>query len=160
MHTFQTHTKLNTGLNNLLLAVDVDNTDRVLIDYAIKIAEKFGSKAWIVHVAAPDPDFVGYGVGPEYIRESRAEDLRNEHRILQKYITEFNERSIVADALLIQGPTVEMLQTEIEKLNIDHLIMGSHKHGFFYDIFVGHTSVRMLKHIDIPVTIIPLPDET
>lgn len=145
-------------MKNLLLAVDIKPTDQVLMDYAIMLAEKFQSKVWIVHIAAPDPDFVGYGVGPTYIRKSRAKELRKEHKELHSYLDRFEIKSITADALLIQGPTVEMLEEEINKLQIDLLIMGSHKHGMLYEMFVGSTTIDMVKKHHIPMMIIPLPD--
>lgn len=145
-------------MKNLLLAVDVKSTDRLLIDFAILMAEKFHSKVWIIHIAAPDPDFVGYGVGPTYIRKSRAEELKKEHKELHSYLSRFDERSVTADALLIQGPTIEMLEEEIKKLKIDLLIMGSHKHGLLYEMFVGNTTIDMVKKHAIPMMIIPIPD--
>ncbi|MBP8086568.1 MAG: universal stress protein, partial [Saprospiraceae bacterium] len=39
------------------------------------------------------------------------------------------------------------------------LILGSHKHGFLYETFVGNTAVRIIKEISIPVMIVPLPSD-
>jgi nucleotide-binding universal stress UspA family protein len=145
-------------LKTILVAVDLKSSDQALIQHASALAEKFKSTVWIIHIAAPDPDFVGYGVGPVYIREMRAEELRKEHKALQSLANELQGKSIQAEALLIQGPTVDMLKEEVKKLNIDLLIMGSHKHGFLYETWVGHTSVKVIKEIPIPVLIIPLAD--
>ena len=51
-------------MKNLLVNVTLEEkqTSR-LIEHAISIAEKFSSKIWLIHIAAPDPDFVGYEVG-------------------------------------------------------------------------------------------------
>lgn len=144
-------------MKNILVAVDLRDTDQLLLSQAVGIAEKFESKIWILHVAAPDPDFVGYGVGPTYIRDTRASELRQEHRQLQSYAGWINDQAIDADGLLIQGPTVEMIKNEAIKLNIDLLILGSHKHGFLYEMFVGHTSLQVIRDIRIPVLIVPLP---
>lgn len=146
-------------LKNILLAVDLKSSDQHLADYAGTLAEKFNSKIWIVHVAAPDPDFVGYEVGPTYIREMRAEELRTEHRKLQQLAENFQAKSIDAESLLIQGPTVDILKEEINKLHIDLLIMGARHHTALYEVFVGHTSVKIIKDIPIPVLIVPLPNE-
>jgi len=145
-------------LKNLLVAVDLKSSDQKLIDYAFVLAEKFQSKIWIVHVAAPDPDFVGYEVGPTYIRETRAEELRQEHKALQQLAQQLHTKSIEAESLLIQGPTVDMLKEEAEKLHIDLLIMGARHHGLMYQAFVGHTSIKVIKDITIPVLIVPLND--
>jgi nucleotide-binding universal stress UspA family protein len=143
-------------LNNLLVAVDLKPTDQALMQFASAIAEKFNSSIWVLHIAAPDPDFVGYDVGPSYIREMRADELRKEHRQLQTIADRLNKKGIKAEGLLIQGPTVDMILEEVAKLKIDLLIMGSHKHGFLYEAWMGHTSVKVIKEIPIPVLIIPL----
>lgn len=123
------------------------------------MAEKFESKLWIIHVAAPDPDFVGYDVGPSYIRDTRAEELRSEHRQLNEMMELARSYSIDCEALLVQGATIEMLEEEIEKLHIDLIIIGSHEHSFLYELFIGHTSVKLLKRIQIPLMIVPADEK-
>ena len=54
---------------------------------------KFGSKIWLVHIAAPDPDFVGYEVGPQYIRDHRADELKKEHKLVKKYADELKAKT-------------------------------------------------------------------
>jgi len=146
-------------MKNILLAVDLQESDQTLISHAAAIAEKFGSRIWIIHVAAPDPDFVGYGVGPTYVREMRADELRKEHRLLQEYAVRLNTRKINTEALLIQGPTIEMIRDEARKLSIDLLVLGSHKHSFLYEAFVGRTEIRLIKESTVPVLIIPLDED-
>lgn len=145
--------------NNILAAVDLDATDPYLFDAALILAQKFQAKLWIIHVAAPNPDFIGYEVGPSYIRESRADELRKEHVALQDMMKQAQELSVEAEALLIQGPTVEMIELEIEKLQIDLLVMGNRQHGFLYNTFIGRTSVKMIEDQSVPILLIPLPDE-
>ena len=146
-------------MKNILLALDLHGNDEKIIAHARELAKKFKSKIWLVHIAAPDPDFIGYEVGPQYIRDSRAEELRQEHRQLHFITESIQNDGIEADALLIQGPTVEMLKNEVTKLNIDLVIIGSHKHGFIYETFVGHTGNKLVKQLSIPVLLIPLDNE-
>lgn len=144
---------------NILVAVDLKPSDGKLIKHATAMAEKFNSKVWIIHVAAPDPDFIGLRVGPVYIREMRAEELKKEHQTLRSMSEELKKHSIEAEALLLQGPTIETLKQEVQKLKVDLLVMGSHKRGFLFELLIGSTSsVKMIKEISIPVFIIPLPD--
>lgn len=72
-------------MKNILVTIDFDVKTTLLIDNAYKLANAFGSKVWLVHIAAPDPDFVGYEIGPQYIRDNRAYELREEHRQLQNF---------------------------------------------------------------------------
>lgn len=146
-------------MKNILVAVDLKSSDSALLKQASFFADKFGGKTWIVHVTAPDPEFLGYGMGPKYIRDFRADELRSEHRQLQSYADELENNSLSAEGLLIQGSTEEMLEMEIKKLHIDMLIIGNRKHSFLYDMFVGHTANRVIRDISIPVLIVPLPEE-
>lgn len=143
-------------MKNILLALDLKSSDDLLIRYASDYAKKFEAKIWLVHITEPEPDFVGFDVGPQYIRETRAEELKDEHKQLQENLNKLTNNGITCDALLIAGPTAETLQQEVDKLSIDLLIMGSHKHGFLYETFVGHTSVKLIKKLSIPLLIVPI----
>ena len=145
-------------MKNLLVALDMKPSDSLLLAQASYLAEKCGSKIWMVHVASPDPDFVGFEMGPKYIRDFVADELRVEHRQLQTYADELQHKGLEAEGLLIQGPTIEMIEAEVKKLNIDLLILGSHKHGFLYETFIGNTAMRIIKELSIPVMIVPLPE--
>ena len=143
-------------MKNILVTIDFDKSDQLLIDKAFQLADAFGSKIWIVHIAAPDPDFVGYEVGPQYIRDSRATDLRAEHRQIQEYVTMLNKKGINAEGLLVKGATIKMVIEEAKKLNADLIITGHHEHSFVYNALVGSFSAEIIKKSTIPILIVPL----
>ena len=140
---------------NILVAVDFSNDDQVLLAKALQMAKPFGSKIWVVHIAAPDPDFVGYEPGPQYIRDFRAEDLRTEHKTLKAYVDHCRLAGIDTDGLLIQGPTVSTILEEAEKLSIDLFIVGNHKHGFWHRLFNEDTPIELAKKAKIPLLLVP-----
>ncbi len=142
-------------MKNILVTIDFDVKTTLLIDNAHKLAKAFDSKIWLVHIATPDPDFVGYEVGPQYIRDSRAHELREEHRQLQNYAKELNKEGIEAEGLLIQGATIEMIIQESKKLHVDLIIAGHHKHNFLYNAFIGSVSREIIEVSKIPILIIP-----
>lgn len=143
-------------MKNILVAIDFNKNETLLIDKAFELAESFDSKLWLMHIAAPDPDFVGYEVGPQYIRDSRATKLRKEHKQLQKYSTMLKKKGVDSEGLLLQGATIEMIIEESKKLDADLIIAGQHDHGFFYNAFVGSVSAQIIKKSKIPVLIVPL----
>lgn len=143
-------------MKNILVAVDFEPKTQELIDFALQLGEKFGSKIWVIHIAAPEPDYVGYNVGPRYIRDALAKDLRMEHKMVQNYTRIIEEKGIKAEGLLIQGPTIEMILEEAKKLNSDLLIIGSHKYSFIYRAFNDSVSAELLKKSKIPILVIPL----
>jgi nucleotide-binding universal stress UspA family protein len=145
-------------MKNILVAVDFDAKTKKLIQQASILAEKFKSKIWIIHVAAPDPDFVGYhlNAGIEYIDKQRAGELRKEHKTIQRYAEQLKAKGIQAVGLLVQGATVQTVLDESKKLKIDLIIIGSHKHSFLYRAFAEVTSSAVIKKSKIPLLVVPL----
>ncbi len=143
-------------MKNILVTIDFNKNEQSLVDKAFQLAEQFDSKIWLIHIAAPDPDFVGYDIGPQYIRDSRASVLREEHKLLQKQADELKEKGVNAEGLLVQGATIEMIMAESKKLNIDLIIAGHHEHNFLYKAFVGSVSGQIIEKSKIPVLIVPL----
>lgn len=145
-------------IKNILVAVDFNDNIGDLLGYAESIATKFGSKVWMIHVSAPDPDFVGYEPGPQYIRDSRAEELKDERRKLQDLRKTFLSPNLRSEALLIQGSTVETVLEEAKKLNTDLLIAGTHKYGFIQNLFMESVSLKLFKNANIPFLAIPIKE--
>lgn len=143
-------------MKNLLIALDFKADYQKLIDKGTEIAMKFDSKLWLLHISAPDPDFVGYGVGPQYLRDVRAEELREEHRTLQEISQSVQAKGIAAEGLQIQGPTAETMLEEAARLNIDLIVIGRRDHGFFYKALVGDTSSDVISDSDIPILVVPI----
>lgn len=146
-------------IKNILVAIDFNDTVGDLLGYAEAIACKFDAKVWVVHVAAPNPDFAGYEPGPQYIRDFRADELREEHRTLQNICKTFLDEKLDCEALLIQGSTVETVVEEAKKLKCDLLIVGTHKRSFFHELFNENISLELLKKAEIPLLAIPIDEE-
>lgn len=145
-------------MKNIMVAVDFNDSIGELMVYADSLAQKFGSKVWVLHVADPEPDFVGYEPGPQYIRDIKAEEYREEHHNLQEICKNFLSEDVKADALLIQGSTVETVLNEAKKLNIDLLIVGTHKHSFLHNLLQESVSMELIKKAEIPMLTIPIDE--
>jgi nucleotide-binding universal stress UspA family protein len=143
-------------MENILVAIDFNGDNEKLVDKAAELAQSFKSKIWLVHVAAPEPDFIGYGPGPQTVRDDRAEDLREEHRNLQKMALRLRNIGIEADALLIQGFTVDSILEKCQQVKADLLVIGSHEHGAFYNLFSENTALELFKRNVIPLLVVPM----
>lgn len=143
-------------MKNILVSIDLNNDENLLIDKAIEIAHPFDAKIWLLHVAAPEPQFIGFGVGPQYIRDDRANELRKEHRLISTYTDLIRNRNQKCEGLLINGATIEMILEEAHKLDIDLIIIGHHDHNFLYNAFFGNITNGVIKKANIPVLIVPL----
>jgi nucleotide-binding universal stress UspA family protein len=144
-------------MKNILVPIDFEgNATFLLLEQAYKIAEKFGAKIWLLHVVAPDPEFIGLQIGPQYMRDNRAFELKKEHMLVKRYTDELHSKGVEAEGLLIFGSTVEMIQVESKKLKIDLIIIGHHKHGVLYNTFYGSTDLKIMDNVDIPLLIVPM----
>ena len=50
-------------MDNILVTVDFDENTNLLVNKAFELGQKFGAKVWLLHIAAPEPDFIGYKIG-------------------------------------------------------------------------------------------------
>ena len=108
----------------ILAAIDFSPiSDRVLA-LASELAEKTGASLVVLHAAAPDPDFVGYEVGPQYVRDDRAEAAEH-YRIAQQ--------ASVANTQLTER--VFRLQCRLRRLH-DHVV-NKMTHDTGEDVFLG-----------------------
>lgn len=143
-------------MKNILVAIDFKDSTHKLLNLAEELALKFLSKVWIVHIAAPEPEYIGYQVGPQYVRNNRASELKSEHKIIESHVKRMHEKHIAAQGLLMEGGTVRTIKEESERLGIDLVIIGHHKHGAFYKAFVGCTDAEVVNNLKIPVLVVPV----
>lgn len=143
-------------MKNILVTIDFDGNEQTLLSQATELAEKFHSKIWVLHIAAPNPDFVGYEAGPQHERDFRANELWDEHKKIQQYSAALKEKGLNAEALLIQGATVKTIMEKANSLNIDLIIAGYNDHGFLYNAIIGSVSKQIIQESKIPVLIVPL----
>jgi nucleotide-binding universal stress UspA family protein len=142
-------------MTGILVAVDLaaSNTNQLLA--AEQMAKALGAKLWVLHAADPDPDFVGYGVGPPSVRHDVARRHHEEHVRLQAIAERFRSAGLEASALLIQGPAVEAIVSEREKLDCAMVIIGSHPHGLFHQLLKGNVGDGLIKRLCCPVLVVP-----
>lgn len=140
---------------NILVCIDFSDANEKVISHSEKLAKAVSSKLWILHVAEPEPDFVGYDVGPQYIRDSLAERFHQEHRMTQEIAEQMREEGLEATALLIQGPTAEVILETAEKVEADIIVIGSHGKGAVYQMLVGSVSEAVIHEAECPILVVP-----
>jgi nucleotide-binding universal stress UspA family protein len=142
-------------MKHLLVPIDFSEVSAAVLEHAASMAGAHGAKITLIHVSAPDPEFVGMRAGPDAVRDVRAKELRHEHRDLQQSADELRERGLDAKALMIQGPTVETILEEAEKLGCDTIVIGSHGHGAIHRVMLGSISEGVVRGAKCPVLIVP-----
>ncbi len=140
----------------ILIAMDLSENARQLLDQAIGLLQKALGTVWLLYVAEPEPDFVGYEVDSEVMRRQIAEEFHEKHRRLQALAEDLRANGIDARALSIQGDIVGTVVGQAGKLNVDMIVVGSRKHGVLYHFLLGDVSRGILKEAGRPVLVIPI----
>ena len=109
-------------------------------------------------MADPEPDFVGYDVGPQSVRDSLSERFHAEHRRIQEIADRLRRSGIAATALLVQGATVETIVEKASELEVDIIVIGSHGRGAMHQLLMGSVSEGVIRHSRCPILVVPTHD--
>jgi len=142
-------------MKTILVPVDFSDCATKVIKTAATIAESFSANLILLHVASPEPEFLGYDPGPQSVRDSVAKELAKEHTFLQKLEQELASPGIKTTALAIQGYPVEKILEEARKLHADLIVMGSHGHGTLRNLLVGSVTEGVMRKAACPVLVVP-----
>jgi nucleotide-binding universal stress UspA family protein len=141
---------------DILVPLDFSEVTLEVIDQASLLARSLDAKLWLIHVATPEPEFIGYETGPQTVRDRVALELRQEHRSTQQVAEKLRRSGLDVTALCPQGATVRTILQEAEKLDADLIVMGSHGRGALHRALLGSVSEGVLHKATCPVMIIPV----
>jgi len=139
----------------IMAAVDFSPVTAPVLATLKQIAATFPVQVCLVHVAPPDPAFVGYGVGPDVVRKQVAGEHHARHQQLRELAEGLRSDGVDTTALLLQGATVATLLAEAERLQATLIVLGSHGHGAMYDLLVGSVAEGVVRAAKLPVLLVP-----
>ena len=113
------------------------------------------AQVWILHNAEPAPDVLEFRADPQAARDSLAEKFHREHRQIQEIAKRLRKEGLEATALLVHGPTVEVILKEASDLDVDMIVVGSHGRGAVFHLIMGSVSEGILRKSRCPVLIVP-----
>ena len=142
-------------MKNILVAIDKAGTSDAALGMARSLAKAFGAKVWLVHVAAPDPAFVGFDAGPQAVRDDRARQLRDEHRAMQDMAEALRHEGLTAEARVLEGETVETLLQQARAVAADMIILQRSNRSPLARKFIGATCESVVRHSECPVLVLP-----
>ena len=142
----------------VLACVDFSDVAGRVVDTAVSLARAFGGELHVLHVAEPDPAFVGYQAGPRTVRDQVAANLREEHRSVEAIAAEAVRQGLSAHPHTRRGPYAETIVREAEHLHADVIVLGSHGHGRLHTLLVGSVADGVLRGAKVPVLLVPHPE--
>ena len=144
--------------NAILAAVDFSPVSDRVLEIAAEIAQGTSAPLTVLHAAAPEPDFVGYEVGPQHVRDQRASELRDEHHKLAEIGDDLRARGIDVKVQLHSGATVETVLEAAEHAGADLIVVGAHRRGRAAKLLLGSVSEGLLRKAHCPVLVVPPAD--
>lgn len=148
-------------MERVLAAVDLTPITARVVRQAAQVARGLDAELVILHVARAEPEWVGYGPGPESVRAEVACDLRGEHRATQEIANGLRRSGMErVKALTVQGPTPETILEQAELLESSLIVLGAHHRGVIRELFLGSIARQVLRHTQRPVLIVPEPRKT
>ena len=139
---------------SLLVALDFSAVAEDQLEIVGRLA-KPNREVYLLHVAEPDPSFVGYEAGPDEVRHDVAVEFKREHEQLHAMADRLREQGHQVNALMIQGPTVKTILEQADKLDAEVIVVGSHGRGKLFDLVVGSVSAGVIRKSPVPVLVVP-----
>jgi nucleotide-binding universal stress UspA family protein len=146
-------------MKRVLLCVDFSEVTDAVVEQGKIIARLAGAEVRVLHVAAPNPDFVGFEAGPDAVRRQVAKSLRDEHRSLEDLVERLRRANVAAAHLMVHGATVEAILEQADRFEADLIVLGSHGHSALFDLLAGSVTQGVLRKSPVPVLVVPARKE-
>jgi nucleotide-binding universal stress UspA family protein len=143
---------------NILVAIDLSAASSKVVAAASRVAEMSGAEVYLLHVAEPEVDYIGYEAGPAVLRRQEAQDYQREHEQVNGYVKQLTDAGYKAQAMVVEGAMAKTTISEAKRLGSEWIVVGSHGHGAVYDMLVGSHSAALMRKSPVPVLVVPTRD--
>lgn len=140
---------------NLVVAVDFTPTSERVLEVARELVERDGGRILLLHVAEPDPDFVGYEAGPQGVRDQVADEFRTQRKALQEMGELLRSAGIETTALVVRGAIADTILDQAKRHEARYIVVGSHARGAMYGLLIGSVSEAVIRRSPVPVVVVP-----
>lgn len=140
-------------MKRILVAVDGSEVSARAVEKAVSLAEKFGARVSLVHVAVPlfvPPE--PYGAHTAQLEEATREYGK---QILDDAAEVFQSHGIAVTPKFLTGAPAERIVEESKAEDVEMVVMGSHGRGAVGRFLLGSVSDRVIRMCDKPVLVVP-----
>ncbi|MBT8120804.1 MAG: universal stress protein [Gammaproteobacteria bacterium] len=144
-------------MKNILVAIDSLDTSTIsspIMEITIELANAFSSKVKLLHVV-PKSMQAPFNLDNKILRREVAHELHLEHEFFQQLAQNLRDKSIDATSLMVEGATIKTIQHESDRLNIDLIILGCHRHSELYGVLMNNTEHGMVSKCSHPIMFVP-----
>lgn len=143
-------------MKTIIALVDFSDVAPKVIERTVALAKAFGSRVTLLHGLPHQPVVIDVGVAaPTVYREPGEQDIRADEERLRQLGEPLTSAGIPVNLLQLRHATVEHIVEEADRLAADLIIVGSHRHGAFYNLIVGSVTANVLQRAKCPVLVVP-----
>lgn len=140
-------------MHNILVPVDFSEYSESALKAAAKIANEKGSKIHVLHVIEVGEPIMGTGA----INVDDA-NLLFFSKLAKKKLTEFLDKEylqgVTVTNIVELGPTYHSITRNIDKFNIDLIVMGSKGASGLEGFLIGSNTEKVVRNSSVPVLVI------
>ncbi|MEX5215449.1 MAG: universal stress protein [Nitrospiraceae bacterium] len=142
------------GLTKLLVAVDFSDCGRSAVEYAVQLADRFGSEVTLLHVAEP----VAYGLDFTLRHALTGPAFRKQcEESIAQLAGLFTGRGLSARHDVRSGVPGDVIQLVAHERGSDAIVMGTHGRRGWSQIRFGSVAESVIRHADCPVFTVRSP---
>ena len=142
-------------MKNIAVGIDFSELAEPVLEHAAELAKALGAHLYLVHIYAPEPDFVGYAEDAYPGVDEREEELREEKNKIREWIDALKDRGVDASGYMREGDTVLGLLEFAEKREVNMLVIGTHGRGIVERLLLGSVAEGIIRHATLPVVVVP-----
>ncbi|MCP3936734.1 MAG: universal stress protein [Actinomycetia bacterium] len=145
----------------ILACVDFTPAADAVVDVVGNLASSSTTTVTLLHVAAPEPAFVGYDdEGGPRSREDRERQLDHERVRIGQQAAILAQRGVeTAETVMRVGATTDTILEVADEIDADVVVVGRHRHGRLHDLLLGNTATEVVERSRRPVLIVPPRDD-
>ncbi len=141
-------TLVPADIHNILLSTDFSCYSEAALAQAVVIARQYSARIYITHIITPE---ICQFQGPDTVANTIAVVHQCCERDLSEVTRSVAQEGVHAEYLLRQGNIEDVLLDQIEKYDIDLVVVGTHGRTGFKRFILGSVAEQVLRFSPCPV---------
>jgi nucleotide-binding universal stress UspA family protein len=142
-------------VKTVLAPVDFSPVTDSVVNEAAILGRALNGRVVVLTVIQPPVILHEYAALVQNIGEITAAGEKAAAQKLSVIQDKLQSQGLATETVQLVGSPVHHITAEAERLQADHIVMGSHGHTALYDLLVGSTTHGVLMRAKCPVTILP-----
>jgi nucleotide-binding universal stress UspA family protein len=143
-------------MKTIVALVDLSDLTFKVLKQAHVLAKAFQSEVIILHVVPKEPVVMDVGfISPTVLQAPAEESVKSQYGQLLEMRDSLIKFGVSACVQQFEGAGVDTMLAEIQRLQADLVILGSHHHSTIYNLLIGSVTDDVLKRAHCPVLVVP-----